>query len=99
MRPDSPTYLKHVMVELTPANRTALAMPAYVAHAYQTLVDDSEVMYQVDGFYAPNSEQGFRHDDPAFGLTWPVPVTEMSDKDRNWPDFDPKLVAPVAEEK
>lgn len=95
VRHDSPTYLKHVMVELTPGNRRALSMPAYVAHAYQTLAPDSEVMYQTDGPYAPGAEQGFRHDDPAFGLIWPAPVAELSDKDRDWPDFDPALVQPI----
>lgn len=98
VRPDSPTYLRHVMVELTPGNRRALAMPAYVAHGYQTLTEDAEVMYQVDGFYAPAAEQGFRYDDPAFGITWPLPVGEMSAKDAAWPAFDPALVAPLAEE-
>lgn len=96
VRPDSPTFLKHVMVELTHENRRALSMPAYVAHAYQTLVDDSEVMYQVDGPYAPGAEVGFRYNDPAFGLEWPVPITELSEKDANWPDFDPERVKPVS---
>lgn len=98
VRPDSPTYLKHVMVELTPGNRLALAIPAYVAHGYQSLTTDSEVMYQVDGFYAPAAEQGFRFDDPAFGIDWPLPVGEMSAKDEAWPAFDPALVAPLNEE-
>lgn len=90
VRPDSPTFLRHVMVELTAGNRKALSMPAYVAHGYQSLVEDSEVMYLVDGPYAPGSEVGFRHDDPAFGLQWPIPVTELSEKDANWQDFDPE---------
>ena len=89
VRPDSPTFLRHVMVELTAKNRTALSMPAYVAHGYQSLVDDSEVMYLVDGPYAPGAEVGFRHNDPAFGIQWPVPVTELSGKDAEWPEFDP----------
>lgn len=85
VRPESPTYGRHVMVELTAANRRALFVPPYVAHGYQTLVDDTEVSYQVSGRYVPGGEQGFRFDDPAFGLTWPLPVAVISDKDAAWP--------------
>ena len=88
VRPDSPTYGAHVMVELTATNRRALFIPPYVAHGYQTLVDDTEVIYQVSGPYAPEGEQGFRYDDAAFGIEWPVPVTAISDKDRAWPLVD-----------
>lgn len=85
VRPGSPTYGRHVLVELSAANRRALFVPAYVAHGYQTLVDDAEVSYQVSGPYAPGGEQGFRYDDPAFGIAWPLPVTNVSDKDAGWP--------------
>ena len=53
MRPDSPTRLQHVAVELTAENRRALYVPPYFAHGYQTLTDDTEVIYQVSGAYAP----------------------------------------------
>lgn len=85
VRPDSPTFGKHVMVELTAANRRALFVPAYVAHGYQTLLDDSEISYQVSGPYAPGGEEGFRYDDPAFAIRWPLPVSFVSDKDAAWP--------------
>jgi dTDP-4-dehydrorhamnose 3,5-epimerase len=85
VRPQSPTYGKHVMVELTPANRRALFIPAYVAHGFQTLVADTEVAYQVSGRYAPQGETGYRYDDPAFGIDWPLPVAAISDKDACWP--------------
>jgi dTDP-4-dehydrorhamnose 3,5-epimerase len=85
VRPDSPTYRKHVMVELTPDNHRAVFMPPYVAHAYQTLADDTEVLYQVSGPFAPTGEQGFRWDDPAFGIAWPLPVSQISEKDASWP--------------
>ncbi len=88
VRPDSPTYGKHVMVELTAANRRALFIPPYVAHGYQTLVDDTEVTYQVSGPYAPGGEQGFRYDDAAFGIVWPLPVAVISGKDAAWPLVD-----------
>jgi dTDP-4-dehydrorhamnose 3,5-epimerase len=85
VRPDSPTYGKHVMVELSAANRVALFIPPYVAHGYQTLVDGTEVTYQVSGPYAPGGEQGFRYDDPAFGISWPLEVSVVSAKDAAWP--------------
>lgn len=85
VRPDSPTSGQHVMVELSAENRRALFLPAYVAHGFQTLVDDSELLYQVSGPYVPGAEEGFRHDDPAFGIAWPLPVSTISDKDAAWP--------------
>lgn len=88
VRPDSPTYLQHVAVELTADNRHALYLPPHLAHAYQTLTDDTEVLYMVSVPYAPGAEIGFRHDDPAFGVSWPLPVSVISDKDASWPAFD-----------
>ncbi|MFI8595450.1 dTDP-4-dehydrorhamnose 3,5-epimerase [Microbacterium sp. NPDC078428] len=85
MRWDSPTRLQHVSVELSADNRRALYVPAYFAHGYQTLVDDTEVTYMVSGGYAPTAERGLRHDDPALGLTWPLPVADISAKDASWP--------------
>ncbi|PIG93774.1 dTDP-4-dehydrorhamnose 3,5-epimerase [Gloeocapsopsis sp. IPPAS B-1203] len=84
MRPDSPTFLEHIGVELTAENRRALYVPAMCAHGYQTLVDNTEVVYQVSGFYAPNHERGLRYDDPTFSIAWPLPVSEISQKDMAW---------------
>jgi dTDP-4-dehydrorhamnose 3,5-epimerase len=84
MRPDSPTYLQHVSVELTADNRRALYVPPMFAHGYQTLTDDAEVIYQVSGAYTPSAEHGRRYDDPALGLTWPLPVSVISSKDAGW---------------
>ena len=84
LRPESPTYLDHVAVELTADNHRALYVPERFAHGYQVLEDLTETSYQVGEFYAPESEGGLRYDDPALGLAWPLPVTEMSDKDRVW---------------
>ena len=76
------------MVELTAENRRALWVPPYVAHGYQTLLPATEVVYQVSGPYAPGAEQGYRHDDPAFGIAWPLPVSAVSGKDMSWPLLD-----------
>ena len=72
-------------VELTADNRRALYVPPYFAHGYQTLVDDTEVIYQVGGSYTPGAERGLRYDDPALGIDWPLPVSVISDKDASWP--------------
>lgn len=93
VRPDSPTYLKHVMVELTADNRDALYLPPHLAHAYQTLTDDTEVLYMVSVPYRPGAEMGFRYDDPAFGVSWPREVSVLSDKDGSWAPFDERANA------
>jgi dTDP-4-dehydrorhamnose 3,5-epimerase len=84
-RKDSPTYLKHLGIELSADNRRALYVPAMFAHGYQTLTDDAEVMYQVDEFYTPGHEFGVRYNDPALKIEWPLPVVDISPKDAAWP--------------
>lgn len=88
MRPESPTYLSHIGVELTAENRRTLYVPEMFAHGYQTLTDSAEVAYQMSEFYAPDYQYGLRYDDPAFGIKWPLPVSEISDKDTCWPIFE-----------
>jgi dTDP-4-dehydrorhamnose 3,5-epimerase len=58
------------------------------AHGYQTLTDSAEVVYQMSEFYAPEYQRGLRYDDPAFGIEWPIPVSEISEKDTSWPLFE-----------
>jgi dTDP-4-dehydrorhamnose 3,5-epimerase len=84
LRPESPTYLEHVAVELSAENHRALYVPGRFAHGYQVLEDETETSYQVGEFYAPGHEGGLMYDDPALGLSWPLSVTEISDKDRSW---------------
>jgi dTDP-4-dehydrorhamnose 3,5-epimerase len=62
-------------------------VPQDFAHGFLTLMDDTEITYQVSQFYTPGSERGIRFDDPAFNIQWPQEVTIISNKDRNWPDF------------
>lgn len=88
LRPESPTYLQHVAVELDEDNRRALYVPERFAHGYQVLADGTETTYQVGEFYAPECEGGLRYDDPRLGLSWPLPVTEISDKDQGWKLLD-----------
>ena len=88
LRPESPTYLQNVAVELNEENGRALYVPERFAHGYQTLVDRTETSYQVGEFYHPEVEGGLRYDDPRLGLTWPLPVGEMSVKDAGWQLLD-----------
>lgn len=87
VRPGSGTFGRHAAVELTADNRFALYVPPGCAHGFQTLSDDTEVYYQMSAFYAPELARGFRHDDPALGIEWPLPVSVISERDRELPLF------------
>lgn len=87
LRPESPTFLQHVAVELDEDNHRALYVPERFAHGYQVLADKTETSYQVGAFYAPDCESGLLHDDPRLGLSWPLPVAVISDKDRAFKPF------------
>lgn len=94
LRPESPTFLEHISVELTEDNYRALYVPERFAHGYQVLADNTETSYLVGEFYSPEHEGGLLYDDPRLGLEWPLPVRELSDKDRNWrplDDYRPEL--------
>jgi dTDP-4-dehydrorhamnose 3,5-epimerase len=89
LRPDSETYLQHFGIHLDAVSCKALYIPPLVAHGFQTLEADTEVIYQMTDFFAPELGYGFRWDDPAFAIEWPIrtPVTIVA-RDRNYPDFD-----------
>lgn len=87
VRRDSPSYMKHVGVELTDENRTAVYVPELCAHGFQILRENSEVNYLVSGAYTPDAERGYRYDDPAFAIKWPLPATGLSEKDERWDRF------------
>jgi dTDP-4-dehydrorhamnose 3,5-epimerase len=84
LRPESPTYLQHVTVELSADNHRGIYIPERFAHGYQALEDDTETTYHVGEFYTPGVEGGLAYDDPGLGLAWPLPVSVISDKDREW---------------
>jgi dTDP-4-dehydrorhamnose 3,5-epimerase len=85
MRPESPSFLSHIGVELSAENHRALYVPEMFAHGYLTLTDETEIVYQVGEFYTPGYERGLRYDDPFFNIDWPIDVTVISEKDLNWP--------------
>ena len=88
LRPESPTYLQHVAVELNEDNQRALYVPERFAHGYQALRDKTDTSYQVGEFYTPEAEGGLMYNDPRLGLKWPLPVTVISDKDQKFPLLD-----------
>lgn len=88
LRPESPTYLQHVAVELTADNHRSLYVPERFAHGYQALDDATETSYQVGEFYTPGAEGGLHHADPRLGLAWPLRVTVISGKDASWNHLD-----------
>jgi dTDP-4-dehydrorhamnose 3,5-epimerase len=90
LRPASSTSRRWHGVELSAENRRAFYIPAGLAHGFQTLTDDAEVLYQMGYRYVPEAARGVRWDDPAFGIEWPQPRGErtISEKDRAYPDFE-----------
>lgn len=87
LRPGSPTFGRWEGFEITADNRHRLYVPRGFAHGFQTLTDDTEVCYLISDVHVPEASVGHRHDDPAFGIGWPMAPTMMSARDRSWPDF------------
>lgn len=87
LRPGSPTFLQWYGVELSADEGSMLWIPEGCAHGYQTLEDHTDLFYLTSRAYAPEHATGVRHDDPAFGIDWPRPVSVISDADRAWGDF------------
>ena len=87
LRLNSPTYKQHIHVVLSAENRRMLYVPEGFAHGFQTLLDNTEVFYQMSQKYMPDYARGVRWDDPAFGIPWPENTRIISDRDRNFPDF------------
>jgi dTDP-4-dehydrorhamnose 3,5-epimerase len=88
LRPGSPSYRSWHGVELSASNRLAYYIPPGLAHGFQTLADDSEVLYQMGAPYVPESARGVRFDDPAFAIQWPATESRIvSERDRAFADF------------
>lgn len=87
LRSDSPTFKEWTAVEISVENRKMVYVPEGFAHGFQTLTDNTEVVYQMSQFYSPDHADGFRWDDPSFNIEWPSSHLTISPKDRNYPDF------------
>jgi dTDP-4-dehydrorhamnose 3,5-epimerase len=84
LRPSSPSYLHWVGATLKASEHTMLYIPKGCAHGYQALDDDSEIVYFTSTPYNRDAATGARHDDPAFGIEWPLPVEVISEQDAHW---------------
>lgn len=88
LRPDSPTFKQWVGFELSAENHRLLYLPGECGHGYQTLVDEAEVFYMTSEIYVLESADGFRWNDPAFGIEWrDTGQLILNDRDRGYPDF------------
>ena len=96
LRPASSTYLQWFAAELSFENRRMLHIPEGCAHGFQTLTDDAEVFYQISEFYEPDAGRGVRWNDPVFGIHWPLSDPILSDRDRNYRDYEPVCSAKAA---
>jgi dTDP-4-dehydrorhamnose 3,5-epimerase len=85
LREGSSTRYRWFGVELSAEASTALFIPTGFAHGFQTLSDDAELLYLMDGRYVPEAARGLRWDDPSIAIAWPLPATVISDRDAAWP--------------
>ena len=85
LRSGSPTFLHHYSCELSADNHRMMIIPEGFAHGFQTLTTDCEMLYLHTEFYHKESEGGLRFDDPRLSIEWPLPATDLSDKDRHHP--------------
>ena len=88
LRPDRESFKRIVDVVLSSTNHSALYVPPGVGLGYQTLQDNTEILYQMSQYYDPTGAAGFRWDDPAFGIEWPDDNRTILERDRTYPDFD-----------
>jgi len=91
LRKESDTFGQHQAFELTAENRSMVYIPEGCAHGFMTLENNTEIMYLVSAFYAPDAESGVRFDDAQFNISWPMKPGEMSAKDKNYPDYQDAL--------
>ena len=89
IRKGSPTYGKHVAVELSGENKRQLFVPRGFAHGFSVLSDSAVFTYKVDNIYAPESDTGIRYDDKDLSIDWGLAFDEvqLSEKDKNLPSF------------
>jgi dTDP-4-dehydrorhamnose 3,5-epimerase len=88
LRAGSSTCGGWVGVELTQENSNAVYVPKGFAQGYQTMMDDTEMLYQMDVPYCPESSTGLSCHDSAFSIDWPLPIRNLSERDRSWPRFE-----------
>lgn len=91
LRANSPTFLHWHGVELSEENPVQFLIPQGFAHGFQTLTDDAQLLYLHTAPWSRQHEGAVRYNDPALSITWPLPVTTISEKDRNAQLLDKKF--------
>jgi dTDP-4-dehydrorhamnose 3,5-epimerase len=95
LRPGSRTYRKWEAFELSADNGRQLYIPVGFAHGFQALTDNATVNYLISAFYEAAASTGVPYDDPTLAIAWPLPVTEISERDRSWKALAPWETAPA----
>lgn len=88
LRPKSSSFKQYYAQELSPQNTYMIVIPEGFAHGFQVLEAGSELLYLHTAFYNQQSEGGVRYDDPELGIAWPLPVTDISQRDSRYPNID-----------
>jgi dTDP-4-dehydrorhamnose 3,5-epimerase len=92
LRRSFPTFMKWLAVEISAVDRLSLHVPAGCANAWLTTAPNTVVHYYMSTSYNAAASRGFRYNDPTFGFRWPSEPRVISDKDRNYPNFNPNLL-------
>ncbi|MBC9717428.1 dTDP-4-dehydrorhamnose 3,5-epimerase [Streptomyces sp. TRM66268-LWL] len=87
LRPESPTYLSRGIFELSDDTQTTLYIPAGCAHGFQALSEIADVSYRIDRPHDPSEDVTIAYDDPELAIPWPLPVSSMSERDRQAPSL------------
>jgi dTDP-4-dehydrorhamnose 3,5-epimerase len=88
LRAGSPTFLQWHAVELSDDNELSIFIPEGMAHGFQALTDDAQLIYMHTAAWTPACEAGLRHDDPRLAIAWPLAPHLVSDRDRSFPLLD-----------
>ncbi len=88
LRAESETYKQSFAIELSENEYKKIYIPEGCAHGYQSLTDNTELFYTVSQFYTPEAERGIRWDDPQFNINWPIGNPLLSEKDKNWKNYE-----------
>jgi dTDP-4-dehydrorhamnose 3,5-epimerase len=91
LRQNSPTFLQWHAEELSNENQRMIVIPEGFAHGFQVLEANAELLYLHTAMYQKDSEGAVRYDDPVIGIDWPLPVTDVSERDRNYPLLSPSF--------
>ena len=88
IRKDSPTFLHHIGINLSSENMKMIYVPEGFAHGFQTLQDNTELIYHHSAYYSPQHDRGLSYNDPALNIKWPLEVNYISEKDNSYPKIE-----------